>query len=343
MTVSRQFAEANSPYRAFAYLPLCQHKPTQECSPDKDFTLAFSFRTRAVADWSAYVKLLFWTDGGNLIGLIPPKSAAGKQKGFKKLTLVTFMQDDYPNNWADQVEIEDNTWYSVQVRFQNKGGATKTTIDISPVGLTSIKADLGVNVFQEANGPQLGYYNFGFGANYDIDEIGLDLAALSGPGGNLDRHHCEHGCLASAVATPTPSPRPAPTPRPSPSPNSCGGCLDAVTDWKETCAWSKCAGCTGCPSQTKCEAWCTEAPTNWDEKCDWIYCEGCSNCNSPPPAPPPPPATPPPTPPPGGGFCCTWSATGSCGDCEGHNKQDATTWCGANAGQCATCNGIPCF
>merc|ERR1719362_2549992 len=96
----------------------------------------------------------------------------------------------------------------------------------------------------------------------------------------MDRHDCEQGCLASATPT---SPTPGPTPGPSPASNSCKGCLDDNSaNWKETCAFSRCAGCKGCPTQTKCENWCSAVPSHvkWAEKCDWIYCEGCNECNA---------------------------------------------------------------
>lgn len=284
-----------------------------------------------------------------MVGLLPPGSVKGKQGSFTKTKLITFMQDDYPNNWQDEVDIEDNTWYSVKVRFQKTGSAVaQTTVTVANTGLVSTKTDLGVDVWKESNGPQLGVYNFDFGGgDYSTDRIVLDLAALSGPGGNEDRHDCEHGCLASAKpvpSSPSPRPRPRPTPTPTPTQSSCTDCLGQNSDWTGTCAWSRCAGCSGCPSQTKCEQWCTHAPPKWSEKCDWIYCNGCSSCQAPAPSwtpPSPPPSPPPPPPPTGPGFCCTWSP-GGCDQCESHNIQDSTTWCGADSTQCSTCSGTWC-
>jgi len=269
LTVDKSQAQGKNPYRAFAYLPLCQHTATINCAPDKDFTFAFSFRTTGLEGWGAYVKLLFWTDGGNLVGLIPTGSAAGKNKGFSKLTLVTFMQDDYPNNWQDQVEVQDGKWYSVQVRFHGD----KVTVEVPGTGLSSTNENFGVNVWTEQNGPQLGVYHFDIGGDYTSDQLVLDLAALSGPGGDANRHDCEHGCLTEFAT--------------------------GTTRRRRTVA----------------------TPTA---------------------APPSSPATPAPTPPLGPSFCCTWSATNQCNNCESHNQQDASTWCGKSEGNCGTCNGIWC-
>lgn len=232
--VESSMAKGKSPYRAFAYMPVCMHQPTKKCSPDLDFTLAFSFRVTGLVDWGAYVKLLFWTDGGNLIGLIPPNSAKGKQAGFNKLKLVTFMSDDYPNVWDGETDIEDGKWYSVQVRFQ---GSSKVTITLGDETFATDK--YAVNVWAEQNGPQLGVYHFDPGmGSYSTDGFVMDLAALSGPGGNLKRHECEHQCLEKYPGSETtrrrrsPQPTPAPTPEPSgPSfccfhPKDCGSCQE---------------------------------------------------------------------------------------------------------------------
>lgn len=342
VTMTKAVAAGKNPYRAFAYLPLCQHKATRGClsskeKSDKAFTLAFSFRTTSVVDWGAYVKLIFWTDGGNLVGLIPPSIHKEESKK-NKIALVTFPQDDYPNAWTDKVYIEDNTWYSVKIKFEESG---KTTIKVAGTGLVSKNENYGVNVMSENNGPQLGFYHFDIQNRGEyrnsVKSISVELAALSGPGGNVDRHDCEHGCLASAAPA-----GPSPQPSPAPSTNSCKGCLTSSSDWKGKCAWSRCAGCKGCPTKTKCETWCPDAPPQWSEKCGWIYCEGCSSCKKSTPTrrraqvPSPTPA---PTPPPGPTFCCGW---GECSNCESHNRQDSSTWCGASQSQCTTCNGKWC-
>jgi len=94
ISVSKALAAGKVPYPAFAYLPFCGGKPMGTCLPN-DFVFSMSFRTDGMAGWAGYVKLLFWTDSGNILGLLP--SGAPGAQGNESYRLVVFPSTDYPN------------------------------------------------------------------------------------------------------------------------------------------------------------------------------------------------------------------------------------------------------
>jgi len=100
------------PYRAFAYLSFCDGKQMSQCwskAATSPMVFSFSFMTTDLAKWGAYSKLLFWTDSGNIMGLLPPGTAAAKQKGLTAAALVAFPTTDFPNGWADKLDVVDGT------------------------------------------------------------------------------------------------------------------------------------------------------------------------------------------------------------------------------------------
>lgn len=290
-----------SPYRAFAYLKFD--------AVSSDYYLAFSFKTRHLESWGGYVKLLFWTDSGNILGLLPKGADAGNGKD---LRLVAFMGDDYPNqkNISTQA-LKDDTWYSAKVHFKQKEVRVSVKGDNLQFNFEATKTDFSIDTSKMTNnGPQLGVYHFEFGQKNEFgsSKFELNLAALSGPGDTLDRHDCEHGCLVQAD----------------------DGNSEPEAEPEQ--------------ENTECAEWCNRCPADWPEKCTWSYCGNCGECGTsnsasgPNPTPPPAPL-PTPAPPTGPDFCCGW---GECNNCEAHNKQDSSTWCGASESQCSTCQGKWC-
>jgi len=150
-------ARGQSPYRAFAYAQLCNGQQYSNCwSGMQDISLSFSFKTDGVAHVSAFIKMLFWTDGGNLLGLLPPAHA--KAGGLYQL--ISFMQDDYPNNWNNSLVIQDGRWYHVEVVLSPSVSMASIFVDGTSLG----SGTLPVNMLAATNGPQVGVYSFDYGA-----------------------------------------------------------------------------------------------------------------------------------------------------------------------------------
>merc|ERR1712187_666328 len=95
----------------------------------------------------AYVKLLFWTDSGNILGLLPPTHPDGNGQ----LRLLTFPEDDYPNKWSKAVQIQDKAWTHIAVDFFPASRAVH-------IFLNGDKLDEGAvptNMLAATNGPQI--------------------------------------------------------------------------------------------------------------------------------------------------------------------------------------------
>ncbi|CAK0875202.1 unnamed protein product [Prorocentrum cordatum] len=153
ISVTATQAEKKRPYRAFAYCQFCMGRPYGECWGDtRTLTFSFSFKTSGVAQIGAYVKLLFWSDSGNILGLLPPRHPNGQGA----LRLVAFVEDDFPNRWAHEAEIQDGRWYDVEVDFLPATGEARVSLDGSPLG----SARLPVAMLSESTGPQVGVYSF---------------------------------------------------------------------------------------------------------------------------------------------------------------------------------------
>merc|ERR1719291_962015 len=155
ISVTAAQAAKKSPYRAFAYCQFCMGRPYKECwGKEKAVRFSFSFKTAGVAQIGAYVKLLFWSDSGNILGLIPPKHPNGQGK----LRLVTFIEDDYPNTWAKEVEVQDGRWYHVEVEFLPSSNEARVSLD----GNQLDRSKLPVTMLSESSGPQIGVYSFDY-------------------------------------------------------------------------------------------------------------------------------------------------------------------------------------
>jgi len=210
ITVDKASAAGKNPYRAFAYMQLCNGKQYSECWTADKISLSFSFKTRGVGDIGAYVKLLFWTDAGNIVGLLPP----GHQKGGGKLRLIAFPNDDYPNTWTHEGEVEDGKWYHLQIDFTPANKAVAISLDGTKLGEGSIP----VNMLQANNGPQIGVYSFDNsnmawpdGFDLWLDDMCVGQASGTCPSGGGDGGPAP---TPPVTARPTPMPTPRPTPKP---------------------------------------------------------------------------------------------------------------------------------
>lgn len=142
-----------NPYRAFTFVQFCNGQEPQQCWKTPMVTFSFSFKTTGLATMSSYVKLFFWTDGGNMLGLLPPNhpNAGGQYK------LITFPQDDRPNTWKKDMAIQDNSWYNVKVIFTPETSGVRLEINGNVLDESTITA---ANMKTDKNGPQLGVYLF---------------------------------------------------------------------------------------------------------------------------------------------------------------------------------------
>ena len=52
--------------------------------------------------------------------------------GAGKLRLVSFMSDDFPNNWQDEVEVEDGVWYHVTASHRELTTRNRAAIVVFP-------------------------------------------------------------------------------------------------------------------------------------------------------------------------------------------------------------------
>jgi len=152
-----------SPYRAFAYIPFCGGSQMSTCWTNP-MTFYFSFMTNGLAGWARYCKLLFWTDAGDILGLLPPGAAGAVQAGNPYYSLIFFPSTDYPNSWQSAITIQDGVWYNVAVTF-NSGGGSTTNVQVNVTGYPGVSGSINVDILTDSNGPQLGFYNFHFGDN----------------------------------------------------------------------------------------------------------------------------------------------------------------------------------
>jgi hypothetical protein len=171
INMEKSQAENKIPFRAFAYVQFCNGKNYGSCwSGETDFS--FSFKVVDMSNIGAYVKLLFWTDSGNILGLIP----AQHPRGEGKFRLVTFPRDDYPNQWGDEAEVQDNVWYRIAIKFKPDGnGVTVVLSDAQGAQLLASSGTIPVNMLGANNGPQLGIYSFDFGKKWPVDSVKLSL------------------------------------------------------------------------------------------------------------------------------------------------------------------------
>ena len=190
----KTFAGGKAPYRAFAYLPLCDGQAISSCwGGNVPRTLAFRFKTERFAGWSAYSKLLFWQDGNNLLGLLPPTASQAQAAGLMGVTLVAFPSDDLPQAWQAALPLTENSYYDVAVSFTP--GATGTAVSISVAGAPLASGTMALNILNDNNGPQLGVYSFdnqGVAGTSDSFDLHLQEVCLGPPSTDVS-------CLAAVA------------------------------------------------------------------------------------------------------------------------------------------------
>jgi len=170
-------SKGHIPYRAFAYLPFCYGASMGSCWNSGNHEFSFNLMTSGMAGWGVYVKLLFWTDSGNILGLLPPGAPGAKQHQppVTSYSLIGFPDSDYPNNFKGQMAIKDDTLYHIDLQFAgtsvtiNVNGTKLATGTISAVGTTD-------------NGPQIGMYGFDYGgtSTSDVSSIFLNNLVVDG-------------------------------------------------------------------------------------------------------------------------------------------------------------------
>lgn len=216
LTVDKATAQGKKPYRAFVHMQLCNGKKYSQCWTQPRISLSFSFKTQGLSQVGVYVKLLFWTDI-SIAGLLPP----GHPKSGGKFRLVAFPNDDYPESWTHEAEVEDDRWYQLQIDYSPATWAVALSLDGMKLG----DGSLSINVLDASIGPQMGVYSFdrsnqswpdGFALWLDNVCIGEAVGACS-TGSVGEREPTPNPLLASKVppatlplATPRPTPRTAP-------------------------------------------------------------------------------------------------------------------------------------
>jgi len=151
------------------------------------------------------MKILFWTDSGSLIGILPPWHANGDGK----LRLITFPTTDYPNDWGQEAQIEDGKWYHLRVDFSPGIGSTAVSIFLDENSLGS--GVLPFEVLGSDSDPQIGVYSFDYG-HHDWPTEGVKLwlndPCLGAPSGT-----CPSGGAASVVIADKSAVAPVATPQ----------------------------------------------------------------------------------------------------------------------------------
>jgi len=276
----------------------------------------FSFKTDSMDNLGAYIKLLFWTDAGNILGLLPPKHPNGENQ----FRLLAFMQDDYPNSWQEDMVLQDGTWYHVQVDFF----PATNNVGIKVNGERFADGSIPVSMLSVSTGPQIGVYSFDYGSSWpDFFTLWLDDACVGQTSGT-----CPSGGPVVPTPMPTPEPEPEPEPEststqePAPAPTSltittsemvsttsepacelegnamtcvsqggsfeCNSCTNGITgelccscqsgEDSSTTPASTLVTTTTSTSAGLCKSWCANKPTSWEKKCKWEKCAGCSPC-----------------------------------------------------------------
>jgi len=237
ISVHKAMAQGKSPYQAFAYMQLCNGSPHSQCWMQDNFSLSFSFKTEGLSQIGTYVKLLFWTDAGNIFGLLPP--AHPKSGG--KFRLIVFPSDNYPTLWKHEAEIEDHKWFHLQIDFSPSTQAVAAYLDGAKLGNASIP----VNMLEANHGPQIGVYSYDSSNNFWPNSFALllhDMCIGETYGKCPSVDDSKKGRPATTpmlVAMPRPTPLPSTTARPETTPVT--GCsrlcsFTNLTAANETCS-----------------------------------------------------------------------------------------------------------
>jgi len=202
ITVDNAMAEGKSPYRAFAYMQLCNGLPHSQCWMQDSISISFSFKTQGLSQIGTYLKLLFWTEASTIFGLLPP----AHPKGGGKFRLIVFPGDNYPTSWKHEAEIEENKWFQLQIIFSPSTQAVAAYLDGAQLG----DARIPVNMLEANNAPQIGVYSYAssdkaWPGGFALWLHDMCIGEVSGI--------CRPDSNASLVvmAQPTPVPAPAPT------------------------------------------------------------------------------------------------------------------------------------
>jgi endoglucanase len=152
--------------------------------------------------------MLFWTDSGNILGLLPPEHPMGEGQ----LRLIAFPTNDYPNEWSGEASIEENLWYHVQVKFSPLSRAVRVSLN----GMYLGERTIAVNMLGASEGPQIGMYSFDY-RGQTWPDTGLKLWINNACVGEASRS-CTLGGGGGGGSSPTPKPPPSPTTAPIGSP-----------------------------------------------------------------------------------------------------------------------------
>jgi hypothetical protein len=120
-----------------------------------------AFRTEGAEAWPAYVKLLFWTDAAPILGLLPPGAPGAQRDKSDSLRLVFAPTDDYPNGWAESVDIRDGDWQDVRIDVAETAEQTGAVVTVRVAGQTWTR-QMPIDVGSNSLGPQLGVYSFDY-------------------------------------------------------------------------------------------------------------------------------------------------------------------------------------
>jgi len=150
--------KGKSPFRAFTYIPGL----AKRMGSTQKMTLSFRFKTEGIANLFSFVKILFWTDGHNILGLLPKGTPSAKQKSHSDMKMLIQPQDDYPNKWKTMVSVSDDVWYHIEVLFDNTAAAITIKLDGTAIVVDS---PYGLSWPGNGNGPQMGLYSFDYGGS----------------------------------------------------------------------------------------------------------------------------------------------------------------------------------
>jgi len=306
--VPKNLAQGKAPYRAFGYAQFCNGQPYSACwGGQEKVSFSFSFKTEGIIHVGAYVKLLFWTDAGNILGFLPPRHPMGDGQ----FRLLAFPANDYPNSWSKELQIQDLTWYHVQIDFTPSSRAVTIHID----GVHFADGTIPVDMLMTTNGPQIGVYSFDFngpewpeaGFGLWVNDACVGQASGACPSGGSGQPVTVSPTSAPTTMTPSPATTTVTTSTLTPKLGECKSfCALSMDSWAFKCSWDCCMGCGECvPTTTTttesvsttarttattvthasttllpqvCKSWCADNGKPWLKKCTWDKCRGCAEC-----------------------------------------------------------------
>lgn len=242
ITATQSQINGASPYRVFTNV-----------YPDKGllngaFSFFLTFKTEGFKDLGAYNKFWFWTDNGNILGLLPPGHS--RNTGTKTL-LIAGAQDDFPNQWGNEMTIDDDTWYRVQLNFD----ATGSNLEIIINGITFVPSGPWGSKPQATLGMQLGFYTYNYGGKPTVEKgtIRIRNVCASDNPTECATETIVPGCASDGQVDMGATPSPTPPPGQGTTPNTDVGCLESECCSASPYTWDSdgmtqetaCAGRTG--------------------------------------------------------------------------------------------------